>query len=64
MSLNGKRALVCGASAGIGRAIAIALAAEGAEVIVLARRAERLAHDGESAASCGDHPSWGDGARS
>ena len=41
-SLLGKHALVCGASAGIGRASALALAARGASVTVLARRAERL----------------------
>lgn len=41
-SLLGKHALVCGASAGIGRASALALAARGATVTVLARRAERL----------------------
>jgi 3-oxoacyl-[acyl-carrier protein] reductase len=40
--LSGRRALVCGASAGLGRAIALALAREGASIIVLARRAERL----------------------
>lgn len=38
--LAGKRALVCGASQGIGRASALALAAAGAEVLALARRAE------------------------
>ena len=42
LSLSGKRALVCGASAGIGRATSIELAKRGAEVILLARRAERL----------------------
>lgn len=37
-SLNGRRALVCGASQGIGRAAALAMASAGAEVLVLARR--------------------------
>jgi len=40
--LNGKVAIVTGASAGIGRASALALAAEGATVIITARRQERL----------------------
>lgn len=37
LSLQGKRALVCGASAGIGQATARALAGQGASVILLAR---------------------------
>lgn len=41
-SLQGKHALVCGASAGIGRAAALAMAARGASVTALARRADRL----------------------
>ena len=36
-SLNGKRALVCGSSQGIGRAIAVHFAKMGAEVILLSR---------------------------
>jgi len=40
--LLGRHALVCGASAGIGRATALALAARGASITALARRAERL----------------------
>lgn len=40
--LAGKHALVCGASEGIGRAAAIALASMGANVTVLARRQDRL----------------------
>ena len=37
-----RRALVCGASSGIGRAAAVALAARGARVIALARREDLL----------------------
>jgi len=41
--LEGRRALVCGASQGIGRATARELASLGAEVVLLARRSEPLA---------------------
>jgi 3-oxoacyl-[acyl-carrier protein] reductase len=47
LQMNGKAALVTGASAGIGKAIARALAREGADVAICARRKEPL----ESAAS-------------
>ena len=42
LNLNGKHALVCGASEGIGRAAAHELALLGADVTVLARRADAL----------------------
>jgi 3-oxoacyl-[acyl-carrier protein] reductase len=42
MNLQGQIAAVTGASRGIGRAIALALAAEGATVVALARSAEAL----------------------
>jgi 3-oxoacyl-[acyl-carrier protein] reductase len=42
-SLQGKTALVTGASAGIGRATSLAFAKAGAHVVVTARREERLA---------------------
>ena len=42
LMLQGRRALVSGASAGIGRGIALALAAEGVRVALTARRADKL----------------------
>ncbi len=42
LSLAGRTALVCGASAGIGRATALALAGLGARVTALARSAAKL----------------------
>lgn len=40
--LNGKRALVCGASSGLGAAAAMALAAEGAELVINSRDPKKL----------------------
>jgi 3-oxoacyl-[acyl-carrier protein] reductase len=42
LGLHGKRALVCGASKGLGLACADALAAEGVDVVIVARNAEAL----------------------
>jgi 3-oxoacyl-[acyl-carrier protein] reductase len=43
LGLKGRAALVCGASQGLGRAIADALAAEGADLAVSSRSADKLA---------------------
>lgn len=42
LKIKGKRALVCAASKGLGRAIAIALAEEGSELIICARSKDEL----------------------
>ncbi len=47
-SLQGKRAVISGASHGLGRAIALELASLGAHVILIARGEERLLDTGEA----------------
>jgi 3-oxoacyl-[acyl-carrier protein] reductase len=53
LAIQGRRALVTGASRGLGRAIALALAGEGVKVVAVARNLERL-H--ELAACCPPGP--------
>jgi len=47
LELKGRVALVCGASTGLGKAVAMALAKEGARVAICARTAEKLAKSAE-----------------
>ena len=42
LNLNGKRAIICGSTDGIGKATAILMADLGAEVILLARDQHKL----------------------
>lgn len=53
MKLKGKTAVVTGASAGMGRAIALLFAREGAAVVAVARRKERLEEIAREAESFG-----------
>lgn len=53
LGLKGRTAIVCGASAGMGLAIAEALAAEGANVAMLARRREKLTREAERLGALG-----------
>jgi NAD(P)-dependent dehydrogenase (short-subunit alcohol dehydrogenase family) len=52
-SLKGKAAVVTGASGGIGRAIAVALAAHGADVLLSGRNAEKIREASSEAAAYG-----------
>jgi 3-oxoacyl-[acyl-carrier protein] reductase len=57
LELGGRKALVTGASIGIGRGIALALAAEGVEVVIAARRANLLHELAEQIVAIGGaHP--------
>ncbi|MBL8340999.1 MAG: SDR family oxidoreductase [Rubrivivax sp.] len=56
LQLTGRRALVSGASAGIGRGIAKALAAEGVRVALTARRIERLHELADEIVAAGGTP--------
>jgi 3-oxoacyl-[acyl-carrier protein] reductase len=42
LNLNNKNALVCGSTAGIGKATALALAAEGVNITLIARNEDKL----------------------
>ncbi|MEU8384777.1 SDR family NAD(P)-dependent oxidoreductase, partial [Streptosporangium sp. NPDC048865] len=56
LQLTGKRALVTGSSSGLGEAIAVALAAEGADVVVHGRDRDRT----EAVAAAGRPDGVGD----
>jgi 3-oxoacyl-[acyl-carrier protein] reductase len=66
LDLQGRTAIVCGASAGIGLGVAEALAEEGANVVMFARKQEELEREAErlgGLAVAGDVRSAGDAER-
>jgi 3-oxoacyl-[acyl-carrier protein] reductase len=56
LGLTGKVALVCGASSGLGEAVAVALAAEGAHLSICARRQGELERVRDAIAASGGRP--------
>ena len=59
LGISGRKAIVCGASAGLGRGVATALAVEGVEVLIAARDAGRLeAAAKEIGEETGNVPKW------
>jgi 3-oxoacyl-[acyl-carrier protein] reductase len=58
LGLQGKAVLVVGASAGLGRAVAEVLAEEGAELFLVARRAEPLAEVAAALEAGGTRVAW------
>jgi len=59
LGISGKKAIVCGASAGLGRGAATALAAEGVDVVIAARDPDRLKAAAQAiGAETGNEPKW------
>jgi 3-oxoacyl-[acyl-carrier protein] reductase len=59
LGIAGRKAIVCGASAGLGRGAATALAAEGVEVVIAARDPERLQAAAKAIGEeTGNEPRW------
>jgi 3-oxoacyl-[acyl-carrier protein] reductase len=59
LGIAGRKAIVCGASKGLGRAVAMSLAADGVEVLIAARNAEQLeATAKEIGETTGHAPKW------
>src|SRR5512138_1897825 len=56
LQLSGKTALISGASVGIGRCIALALAAEGVRLAITARRGEQLERLADELQAHGERP--------
>ena len=59
LGISGRKAIVCGGSAGLGRGVATALAAEGVQVTIAARDPERLAATAKVVGEqTGNAPTW------